>query len=170
MRGIEFDPGAARKRPLISKGNELTIPGDVILDLLQAVLAKGSLFRFRAHGMSMLPFIRDNDFLTIAPPGSVKPGIGRVVAYTNPGCGSLIVHRVIRCDGNTFLIAGDNTLSRFHDRVDRQAILGCVIRVERNGRRVFVGLGFERYLIALFSRCSLLARVNYYHMRFKNRS
>lgn len=168
MRGIEFDIGAARKRPLVSKGNELTIPGDVILDLLQAVLAKGSLFRFRAHGMSMLPFIRDNDFLIIAPPGRVKPGIGRVVAYTHPGCGSLIVHRVIRRDGNTFLIAGDNTLGSLHDRVERQAILGCVIRVERDGYRVYLGLGPERYLITLFSRYGLLARLNYYGMRLKN--
>jgi len=81
----------------------------------------------------------------------------------------LIVHRVVRHYGNTFLIAGDNTLSSLHDRVDRQAILGCVIRVERNGYRVYVGLGPERYLITLFSRYSLLARLNYYGMRLKNR-
>jgi hypothetical protein len=38
-----------------------------LVELARAVLAKGKSFRFHAPGLSMTPFIRDGDFVTIGP-------------------------------------------------------------------------------------------------------
>lgn len=163
-----MDPDPIRQSTRhISSGNQVNIPTQVMQDLLVAVLARGSSFRFRARGMSMMPFIKDGDLISIAPTTRIKPGIGRVVAYTHPGSGSLIVHRVVNRQGHAFLIAGDNSSGTVFDRVEGQAILGCVTRVERDGRRIYLGLGPERYLVSLFSRFGLLARFAQRFKRFK---
>lgn len=130
----------------------LPISGEILVELIQEVLATGADFRFTARGVSMLPFIKDGDTVTITPASREKPAIGKVVAYLQPVNGRLIIHRMVGQRGSTCLIQGDNTLRHAFDLVEASAILGCVTRLERNGRRRWLGLGPERYLVALFSR------------------
>lgn len=159
------------KKPQISvhQGDSFIVPNDVMVELLRETLSRGAAFHFRAKGMSMHPFIKDGDFITIVPSSRLKPSIGRIVAYTQPGSGSLIVHRIVSRKGDHFLIQGDNTGVRPFDNVPMQNIMGCVTRVERSGRRVRCGLGLERLMIAFLTRVGCLARLKYYIGRIKER-
>jgi len=142
---------------LSKKGDELAISGEILLELMQAVLDRGVAFRFRAKGWSMTPFIRDGDEITIVPLTKENVTIGKVVAFIQPASGHLAVHRVIGRRGASYLIRGDNASSQPDGVVQLQDILGCVTRVERNGRRVYLGQGPERYLVAYLSRNGMLA-------------
>lgn len=136
----------------IKKGAELAISSEDLQELMQDVLAKGAAFHFRAKGWSMSPFIKDGDVITIAPLSQEKLAVGKVVAFIQPASGHLAVHRVIGRKGSVFLIQGDNAIGQPDGWVHQLDILGCVTRVERNGRRIFLGLGLERYLVAVLSR------------------
>ncbi len=126
---------------------------------MKEVLAKGAVFRFQAQGKSMSPFIKNGDVITIAPFAIEKLSVGKVVAFIQSATGQLVVHRVIGRRGAAFLIQGDNAAGQTDDLVQPAEILGCVTRVERNGRRVYLGLGPERYLVAILSRSGWLAAV-----------
>jgi phage repressor protein C with HTH and peptisase S24 domain len=119
---------------------------------MRAILAKGASFQFRARGLSMTPFIKDGDVITIAPFAKKKPSLGNVVAFIQPDSGHLVVHRVIARQGESFLIQGDNASGQPDGLVSNQEILGYVIRVERNHHQVYLGQGPERYLIAKLAR------------------
>ncbi len=139
--------------------DDLVISVDALQSLMQDVLAKGATFQFRAKGSSMIPFIKDGDAITIAPPSLETPAVGKVVAFLRPGSGQLVVHRVIGRQGAGFLIQGDNSPHQPDGLALPQDILGCVTRVNRNGRRIYLGLGPERYLIAGLSRSGWLQRL-----------
>lgn len=127
-----------------------------MLGLANEVLARGKLFRFRALGWSMTPFIRDGDVITIAPLRHLYPGIGSIVAFAHPVSGNMVVHRVIEMKGNSPVIKGDNGENCFDGVIPFENILGFVTDIERNSRRIWLGLGPERFLIAWLSRFKLL--------------
>jgi signal peptidase I len=140
---------------LSKKEGALSLPGSAFIELLQAVLNKGTPFRFRAEGFSMYPFIRNGDVVTLSPLFDAVPRLGDVIAFVRPGTNRLIVHRVIGKRGSSFLTKGDN-LSSVDGFIPEANILGNVTKVERNGKEVFSGIGPERILIALFSRRGVL--------------
>ena len=125
-----------------------SLPGAAFAELMAAVLDKNTPFRFTAPGFSMSPFIRDGDVITIAP-GRLR--YGDVVAFVNPCHGKLTVHRIVHVSRTGYLIKGDDTPDS-DGRVPRSSIIGRVIRVEHRGRRVRLGLGIERIVIAFLSR------------------
>lgn len=139
---------------------------------MQDVLSRGASFRFKAAGWSMTPFIKDGDVVTVAPLEYEKPSVGKVVAFIQPDSGRLLVHRIIAARPAAYLIQGDNTLGQPDGLVPASALLGCVTRVERSGRRVYLGLGMERRLLAGLSRNHLLLsavhRVSVLHGWLKN--
>lgn len=139
----------------IRKGEEASLPGPALLELLRAVLDRGVPFRFRAPGFSMCPFVRDGDVITVSRLPGGSPGPGRVVAFIHPGTGKLVVHRMVGKKGDSYLIKGDNS-PEADAFVPKGDILGYVTKVERDGRRVFIGLGMERLPIAFLSRRGLL--------------
>lgn len=136
-----------------------SINGQDLSSLMQAVLAHGAAFRFRARGSSMTPFIQDGDVLTVSPPSQLKPALGRVVAFIQPESGRLLLHRLVGRQGGRWLIQGDNSLGEADGLIPPQAILGVVTGVERAGRPLRLGLGAERYLLARLSRHGLLTSV-----------
>ena len=138
------------------RGKDLPISRAALLELMREVLARGIPFRFRARGWSMTPFIRDGDVVRVAPLRRSAPALGEVVAFIHPDAGEVIVHRVIGRRGASCLIQGDNAPSGADGFVPGENILGRVTRVEREGRVIWLGLGPERYLIALLSRSGLL--------------
>ncbi len=142
--------------PTIKHVDDLNISGAILLDIMREILDRGVDFRFRARGLSMSPFIKDGDSISVSPVSKVKPSLGKVVAFVQPVSGTLIVHRVVRRKGTAFLIQGDNTGGQADGLFQPQDILGCVTRVERDGRRVVFGLGPERFLIASISGSGLL--------------
>ncbi len=146
-----------RSKPslLRRKGNELSFSGPAFVELIRAVLDKGVPFRFKAKGISMHPFIRNGDVITVYPLSGTLPRYGDVVAFIRPGTSVLIVHRVVGKIDDSFLIRGDNT-GYFDGLIPTANILGYVTKVERNDREAYLGLGPERFLIAFLTRRGLL--------------
>ena len=147
MKSYPSKPGLYR-----IEGGELPLSGKALLELMAAVLAKGRVFRFRARGWSMSPFIRDGDVIRVSPYLEKNPGVGEVVSYVQPASEKLVVHRLVRRGGNDWLILGDNTPEAAGELVPSANLLGRVTCIERDGKKVWLGLGPERYWIALFSR------------------
>ena len=135
----------------IGKGDELSLSGPALTELLLAVLDKGLPFRFRAKGFSMTPFIRDGDVITISPLFGIPPRHGDVVVFIRPGTERVVVHRVVGKKGDSYLIKGDNTFEA-DGFIPKSNILGSVKKVERQGKAVRLGIGPERLLLAFLTR------------------
>ena len=84
------------------------IPNEVLLELITAVLEKGSAFRFQAKGGSMTPFIKDGDVITLESIQGKKILRGDVVAVISPTPEKLRVHRVVKINKVGYIIKGDN--------------------------------------------------------------
>lgn len=138
------------------EGGDLPLSGKAMLELMSAVLAKGRAFRFQARGWSMNPFIHDGDVIYVSPFQKKMPSVGEVVAYSQPTSEKLVVHRLVRRLGDKWLILGDNSVDAIGEQVPDSNLIGRVTRIERNSKKVWLGLGPERYLIALFSRTGRL--------------
>jgi hypothetical protein len=136
----------------VTKAEELPLSGSALLELMRAVLARGTSFRFCARGWSMAPFIRDGDVITVCPFRRARPGVGQVVAFTRPGEGNVVVHRVVARRGQNSYIQGDGVPGHADGIIPADNLLGRVTRVERDGHDVWLGLGPERYAIAWLSR------------------
>lgn len=130
------------------------LSAEALADLLPAVLARGVPFRFEARGVSMTPFIRDADVVTVTRPAG-RPRLGEVVAVPEPGGGGIVVHRVVARHHGACTVRADNC-DRADGDVPYPDILGVVTCVERRTRRIRLGLGPERVAIALLSRSALL--------------
>lgn len=126
-------------------------PRYFVTDLVKDILSQGAECRFQANGHSMGPFIKDGDIITVSPILRSSPGIGDVVAFIHKETGRLFIHRVIGKNGESYLTRGDNTLEG-DGFVSEANILGYVTKVERNGKKVFLGAGPERFLIAYLTR------------------
>ncbi len=140
------------------QGEDLFLDNDEILALMREVLAKGAAFRFRAKGTSMSPFIRHGDWITVLPLDREPLAIGKVAAFIHPEDGRLIVHRLIEKNSEVFSFRGDNSISVTEKFVNAADVLGCVTRVERDGRTVYSGLGIERQWLAFLSKNGWLVR------------
>lgn len=131
-------------------GGVLSLSGPALRAFLGDVLARGVPFRFRARGMSMDPFIRDGDVITVVPLHA-RPRLGDVIACTHPGNGRLMVHRVVAAGQDGLVLRGDA-----NDAADGAVawgeVLGAVSAVQRGGRAVLLGRGPERLLLAYLSR------------------
>jgi signal peptidase I len=149
--------GESHKPSLVAHpAGTLSLSGNALLGLMQAVLARGLPFRFEARGTSMSPFIRDGDIVTIRPIGRIPPKKGDVVAFAEPLTDKLYVHRIIKETRAGFAIKGDN-LPRSDGLIPEANLLGVVAKVERRGREISLAIGPGRSLIADMSRIGVLS-------------
>ncbi len=145
-------------KSFITAGGQFPLFAEGLLELLQAVLEKGKLFRFRAKGVSMRPCIKNLDVITIAPlPNNRPPRLGEIVLFRNPETGKPTVHRVLGRKDKGFLIKGDNAINP-DGVIPRELILGFVTKVDRKGDTVTLGMGASALPIAILSRLGLLVR------------
>jgi hypothetical protein len=158
VKSVVTDSRPPKPELFVRRIEDGTISGPALRELLQAVLDRGVPFRFRATGFSMTPFVRDGDVITVAPLAGRSIGPGDVVGFVRPDTGKLVVHRVVGQKGDAFLIRGDYT-GETDGPIEVANILGCVTRVEREGKTVDLGLGPERRLIAVLTRWGF-----FYHM------
>jgi signal peptidase I len=128
---------------------------EILPELVKEVLSKGVECRLQVKGHSMSPFIKDSDVLTVSPMSDSSPGFGEVIAFIHPKAHKLIIHRVVRKIGDACLVKGENALEP-DGLITRRHMIGIITRVERKGKKVFFGLGPERFLIALLTRNNLL--------------
>lgn len=94
--------------------------------------------------------------LTIAPVGNRDPQIGEVVAFTSPKTGRMAVHRVVLRTADGWLMRGDNSVEA-DGVVGLEGIIGRVVRVERKGREVRLGVRFAGEYVARLNRGTGLA-------------
>ena len=143
-----MDPQAHKCNPPKS---EFSLSGPTFIKLLRVLLDRGVPFRLRTQGISMHPFIKNGDLITVSPLPTVLPRLGDVVAFLSPRGRRIVAHRVIGKRGNLLLTKGDN-ISRADRPISAADILGYVTKVERNGNEFSLGLGPERLIIALLTR------------------
>lgn len=99
------------------------------------ILRAGSGLRFRAHGASMHPLVRDGDILSVQPVDAATVRLGDVVL-----CGReadrIVVHRVIRVVGGRgerrFLVQGD-AVPHPDGLIPAGDVYGRVAAIERGG-------------------------------------
>lgn len=144
-----------RSSLFIKNAGELRLSGTALVGILRAVLAKGVRFKFQANGFSMSPFIKDGDVITVCPvyEKSIRPG--DVGAFVRSHRERMVVHRIVGDKGNYFTVMGDNTRHSY-ELISKENILGRVTSVDRNGKKVSLGLGPERHLISFLNRRGLL--------------
>jgi phage repressor protein C with HTH and peptisase S24 domain len=153
-------PGHEVKPSLFTnKRGKLFLSSQQLEQLMRGVLDKGAPFRFQGKGFSMSPFIKDGDILTIGPIQRCAPSFGDVVVFTNPHNGRLIIHRIIGKKAGSYLTKGDNAPEE-DGLISREAIVGLVTSVERDGKKLFLGLGPDRFIIAFVTRNGLLSLLN----------
>ncbi len=146
-----------RSARLLRKNRELALSGEALTELMRAVLAKGKPLRFRARGLSMSPFIKDGDVVTVRPLAGARPRTGDIVAFLHPATGKAAVHRIVgECSG-LFSLKGDNTPGA-DGALSLDEILGTVCRIERSGKSVLLGRRPGRAVIASLSRSGLLTK------------
>jgi hypothetical protein len=143
--------------PHVRKKDSLPLSGESLTEIMTAVLAQKKPFRFRATGLSMSPFIRDGDVVTIRPLGSRPPRTGDIAAFLYPGTGKVAVHRIVREESGRFSLKGDN-VPAIDGSLPLDRILGTVSRVERNGAKVPLGGRAGAAAIASLSRSGLLSK------------
>jgi hypothetical protein len=136
----------------------LLLSGKDLAGLVQETLAKGTCFKLKAKGFSMLPFIRDGDVVTIFPISNFPIGFGKSAAFIDSKTGKLVIHRIIGKNNGLYFIKGDNAFSA-DGLITQENILGCITKIERNGKNIFLGLGWERFIIALFSKIRIWSLV-----------
>jgi hypothetical protein len=139
-------------------GLELALSGPALAAFLEAVLDKGTSCRFRATGVSMFPFIRGGDVVTVSPLPHTPLRHGDVAAALLPGNSGVVLHRVVGRRRGLYLIKGD-ARTEVDGWIPRHDLLGRVTSVERAGKSITFGLGRERVLVAALTRSGLLPRL-----------
>ncbi len=132
-------------------------------ELAEDLLRRGMAVRFRAHGRSMEPMVRDGDVLTVEPARLAELRVGDIALH-RVGNGQLVAHRVVaRCaaGGRALLATRGDAAFGAADRVGERDVLGRVVARERDGRAVRLGRGVRRVggrLWVTVLACRVLAR------------
>ncbi len=132
------------------------------LDLAAEVLTSFGQARLPATGSSMFPCMQPGDMLEIRRPANPIQ-TGDVVVFLRHA--RLIVHRVVVRRGDLLITRGDRL--RYRDEpVATAEILGCVVAIERHGRRIDPRLTLLcRVASAILSRSEFGTRVALYSAR-----
>jgi signal peptidase I len=145
--------------PIQGKRNPLVIVnGEVMGNLIGPLLAEGRTCRFIAGGMSMYPFIRDLDCVTVEPLHKQSPKVGDVLAFFIGKPSTVVIHRVIDIRRGRYLMKGDNCPLP-DGLIDKHRIGGILVNVERNGRIIYFGSGPERKIIGMISQNPQIMRL-----------
>ncbi|MEI8173690.1 MAG: signal peptidase I [Deltaproteobacteria bacterium] len=143
--------------------NPVPLSNANLLKLSNDLLERGTSIRFRVKGFSMRPFIRDGDFIIVAPVENSSISLGDVVFFFSDD-DQVIVHRVIRKyksnGGISMMVKGDATFG-LPDKVDSRNILGKVVVIERNGHIKNLNTKFYRTLNLLFAVISPFSHMTY---------
>ena len=137
---------------------EILLNRQDLVGLVMSASQKGVPISFCAKGFSMSPFIRDCDVITVSPLHDRLPKIGDVVAFRCTSTDRLITHRVIGRKGNYYHMQGDS-VPMPDGIVPIDNIVGLVTKLERDGEKVSIGFGPERFLIAFLNRTGVLSNI-----------
>lgn len=123
---------------------------------LKDALDKYGTIAWNCRGRSMKPLIRDGqDFVVISKPDREiipydiviyeREGVDAESAAPTPEKKEYVLHRVMKKNGDEFIILGDNCITCEH--VPAEQIIGVMTGLLRNGRIVdFDGIGYKTYV------------------------
>lgn len=110
----------------------MNINNNIFFALAEEQLAEGHSVAMSLKGISMLPTLREEDVLTLEPMAG-EPCVGDVLLFRYAG--SHVVHRLIKHEGDIYVMQGDNNYGT--ETVRRQDIVARVVAVKRpDGRTV----------------------------------
>jgi ribosomal protein S18 acetylase RimI-like enzyme len=109
----------------------MTLPGQQVLPVVRAALARGQHVRMTVNGNSMWPVIHDADSVEIRPQRGAPARADVVLAESAPA--RYVVHRVARVQHDGLWLCGD-AQPRAEGPVPVQQVLGTVIRAVHAGR------------------------------------
>ena len=148
---------------MLKKTEILNLKREDFTSIAQEVLGRGKIFKFRAKGGSMSPFIRNGDVLEVVPLKG-KINIGDVVlcrsSYGNP-----VVHRVIYRNTESIITKGDSVPNSDQPVLSKQ-VLGRVVAVEKNGWRMRLDRPMVRLLNILLALISPFSSLIYPSLKF----
>ncbi len=113
---------------------DLLVGFDEFESLAADILQGDRRLRFKAHGSSMRPFIRDGDLVEVQRIAACELERGDV-ALCRLEDGRLVVHRVIWAGPQEVLVQGD-AFARPDGLVAHHAVLGQVMVVWRQGKPI----------------------------------
>ena len=124
----------------------LTIGGEDFCALSAQILGCGESLLFQARGSSMLPFLRGGDRLLVRPGLEIRRGD---VVLCRTGGGRMLAHRAVRVcrESERTLVSVQGDAWRYPDGlVLLDDVMGRVVALEREGRRVTLDAGVQRLL------------------------
>ena len=135
--------------------------------IIREVTESGGEFELYPRGTSMLPLIvegRDSVML-VKPAGDIARG--DIVLYRRDS-GKFVLHRVIRVDGDSFTMCGDNQITQ-ETGIRREQIIAVVASLKIDGRTVSCESKKYRRFVARWL-CIPYRRVmlKLYHMNTKS--
>jgi SOS-response transcriptional repressor LexA len=133
---------------------EFIVENPDFIALAREILGRGAAVRFRAHGRSMAPLIRDGDILTVSPVHAEELKVGDVILHES-GDRQAVAHRVIgrsREDGEVALTTCGDRTPAYPESVRGASVLGKVVQLERGRRRVRLDRGLWPAAGALWVR------------------
>lgn len=130
-------------------------------NLEEAINEYGTII-WNGKGQSMEPLIRERvDYVIIEKPNrEIRPYDvvlyirGRAGDDSSDSTGDYVLHRVLKRDGDDFIILGDNCVNL--ERVPKDNILGIMTEIKRNGRdynlnsaghKLYMNLWVKPYMI-----------------------
>lgn len=123
-------------------------------ELSAEILRAGHALRFRAHGGSMWPLVRDGDVLLVLPADPAAVHTGDVVLCGNRP-GRVVAHRVICVEGGPngplFTVQGD-ALAQPDGKIPPAQLYGRVVAIERGAARI----AMDRPAMKLLGRAAVL--------------
>jgi hypothetical protein len=130
--------------------------------IIARALEKRGRLALRVRGTSMLPWVRPGDIAIIRKTEGGGVCFGDVALLVQGE--RLLVHRIVGKDGDgelqEFLAKGDAHLNA-DGAFRKDQVLGRVVRIFRNGKRINLDEPRQRTLGALRARISLLSRLWY---------
>ncbi len=127
-------------------------------NFLGELLHVNSSLRFIARGMSMFPFIRPGDIVTVHVIGKKPVRPGDIVAYIDRSTKRITSHRILDLNGPFVLTRGDNNTCR-DEQLGRQDILGKVVHVHRRGKELQFSIKWGKRMLAVLSGANILHKI-----------
>ena len=116
----------------------MRVENDILIPELARLLNEEKEVRFTPSGVSMRPFIEGDKDSVILSPIKRQPRVGGIVlAQVETLCKNttFVLHRLIRIEGETYVLQGDGNLSG-EERCAYADLIGIVTRIERpSGRK-----------------------------------
>jgi hypothetical protein len=113
----------------------ITIPNEVFFEEVERLLSEGESVEINIKGSSMYPYLREGkDKVVVSPVRKEDLLRGAIILFRY--LDRYILHRIIRCEGGTFIMKGDGVW-RNQEKASQEDIIGVVHTIIRpDGRTV----------------------------------